>query len=156
MGKYVSVNELSTFVFHDAIMAGLASGERDMVWHVENLGVCSYNSQNDHLAGRMIKKAKVTLHNFTFMPFYHPNTGTIPAVTMSELARYVHDSMPVFSFFFEVPSGEQEILCGDVEWIPTQFVSDDEVGLFNFSIHFSQLTVEWDEFGGPGRWENRP
>jgi len=151
MAKYTSINELDTFVFHDAILERLSFEGNGMIWHVECLGVHIANTQNMHLTDMMIKEAKVTLHDIELVPFFHPNTGLLPATTREELIRH---SMPGtwFSYFFSAPSDGLDRLCGDVEWIHS---SDDDC-LFNFSATYSRLMVEWDEFDGPAWWIRSP
>ena len=149
MAQYISVNELDTFVFHDAVLEQLSFEENDMVWHVRYLGVNIANTQNRHQTGMMIKEAKVTLHDMEFIPFCHPNTGIIPAMTREDLIRrHLRAGGTCFSYFFSAPSDRPDCLCGDAEWISS-------IGydcLFNFSVAFSRLTVEWDEFAGAAWW----
>lgn len=151
MAKYISVNELDTFHFHDAILDRLSFEGNDMVWHVRYLGVVMANTQNRHLTDMTIKEAKVMLHDIEFTPFYHPNTGILPATTPEELFRLFLDAgQTVFSYFFSAPSDEQGRQCGNVEWMLYESSIIDF--LFDFSVRFSRLTVEWDEFDGPAYW----
>jgi hypothetical protein len=150
MVKYKSISELDTFIFHDAVLERLSFEENCMIWDVKRLGVSIANTQNVNLSDMMIKEARVTLHDLEFIPFFHPNTGLLPAMTKEELARFFNAGETWFSYFLSAPSDVPDRLYGDVEWMHTQYV--DDYCLISFSIAYTKLVVEWDDFGGPAWW----
>jgi len=61
--KYISVNELSSFDFHDAVIASIDLSDKDMSWTVSAVNVAAQNTQNNYDVAMCVDSAKITFED---------------------------------------------------------------------------------------------
>ena len=65
MSKYTSVNELDTFMFHDAVFRKIDTDGRNLVWQLGNVCVKTQNSQNDLASDMQAGPMSLTFYDCT-------------------------------------------------------------------------------------------
>jgi len=152
--KYESVNELSTFDFHDAYINKIDFLNGQMIWEVENINATTQNSQNNFEDDMCIKNALVIFEDIKIDEFlyggYSKYDGKgnllekkeVETITNQEKCREVLKNMPMMP-----------MMISDVS--PPLYVSDDgqyktKFNLLdcNLPISFSKAIIKWDDFNG--------
>lgn len=64
MYEYISINELDTFEFHDAVFTSAELTDTDMIWTLKAVNVTTKNTQNNHNDDMQADSTKITFFNY--------------------------------------------------------------------------------------------
>lgn len=162
--KYKSINELSNFEFHDAIIKKINFNGKELILIVSSLNATIQNSKNDFEKDMCIEKANLIFENVN-----------IESIVFSAYKNFDADGNLINSVeaVYVEPKEYKNILKtkdNDYGWFyamgellqlsdKTYKVSFDMegyfVGFYAITFKFSKVTVEWNNFNGEAWYENK-
>lgn len=124
MCEYISINELDTFEFHDAVFTSAELTDTDMIWTLKAVNVTTKNTQNNHNDDMQADSTKITFFNYeiTRLELYgssiYDSAGNLikqyPSVTVpaSEYHQYILNiTKEPYSWIHESSTIEEKSLC---------------------------------------------
>lgn len=151
--KYVSVNELDTFYFHDAIIENAIFENDNMIWSVTSLNVTTDNPHNDFSTDMRIESAKITFENVIVTDItewgyksYDPETGEEETVAPLSIAPSGFDDY--LKQYLETNIFGMEKVENGNQGLYTACFSINGIKVFNITFTYSKAIVEWDGYCG--------
>jgi len=164
--KYVSINELLHFDFHDSVIERIDLNDDEMIWLVSAVNALSSNSQNNHDDAMCIESAAITFENVSIESIV---TG---AYTVHQYGKLIesHEEKTVTSSKYndilrETVGGNHIHGLDDFSADNNQYSacfnidSYTETGNYFLTIKFTKVIVQWENFNGKAwyatdKWKN--
>jgi hypothetical protein len=162
--RYVSVNELSHFQFHDSGISTIDFDKQRMVWEVEAVNATTSNSQNDFSEDMCIKNAIITFENpciesivFGAYQVFDSNRNlieshedvTAPPTEYADILKNTPQSYCYILSMDELPSD-------DADGYRACFNIDGGAGNYYLTMKFSKSIIKWEEYSGKAWYESEP
>jgi len=157
--KYISINELSSFDFHDAIIDSIDLSDNEMTWIVSDANVYEENSQNNYDVAMCIDSAKIVFTNAsvkkivlaTYVQSQDSGEGFHKAITAKEsehgeILRRTIDGNSIMGL-------DSLSVTDDNHFIACFHICSDADDRYYLTIRFSKVTVQWDIFDGKAWYE---
>lgn len=160
--KYIAINELNHFNFHDAELQKITFYNGNMIWQLSAVNATIQNSQNSFDEDMCISEAEIIFENFNINKIvfgaykvYDSNKVIIESVeekiaNPNEYTDILNKTLGNYCYIFnmeELPmiEGEKYQVCFNI---------DGGVGNYDLTITFSKSIVQWDEYSGKAWYED--
>ena len=160
--KYISVNDLNTFAFHDTGIRDIILSDSEMVWSVVALNAMTENPHNEHKKDMCIEKAVITFKDFC-----------VESLVFGAYERYGSDRKLIeavdavaaepeeYAGILTVKPGDYYIILAKMEFAQKHngtysvcFENDCIAGNYFLELSFSEVIIEWEEYSGEAWYED--
>ena len=160
--KYTSLNELSTFQFHNALFNSIKIIDKTMYWEMSAIDIMTTNSQNNHTKDMTTDLAyivfdDVVIHSLerTACDTYNSKNELIKSVKNiiiheSEYNKVFDNVNSQYSFTYGM---EEFVQINDSQY-KTCFNVYSAGENYHLTIFFSKVIVSWDEYTGDAWYEH--
>ena len=160
--KYIAINELDKFEFHDAQIERIEFKESKMIWYISAVNATTENSQNNFPKDMCIDNAQlffenVAIESIAFLAYKitHAN-GSITEVERrpvpnNECHEILENSTTDYCGIFRLENLSQN---NDKTFIATFSIDSFSVGFYDLIFSFSKATVQWDTYYGEAWYED--
>ena len=158
--KYVAVDELEHFCFHDAKVESLEWIDGDMLWRLSALNATTENSQNDSPKDLCIRYAEMVLEHARIEKVVEPGYNETDA---EHVTRFIEEKV---TLPHEYDAVLQDILLNysyilNGELIPIIGKERQNVDLlitcngplYEMAVSFTKSIVQWDDYSGLAYYE---
>jgi len=160
--KYIAINELAHFQFHDAEIESIDFYDGCMMWKVGAVNATTANTQSKFEKDMCIKSAQITFEDiqiesiiFNGYQVYDHNRNLIESkepitAKPSEYRGILRETLEGFCYIFSM----QELPVIETNQYKVCFSIDGGAGMYDLTIGFSKSIVQWNEFDGEAWYED--
>lgn len=166
--RYVVINELNHFDFHDASLEKISYHEGNMIWKVSSVNATTESSQNNFNEDMCIKEAEVIFQNFNIEKIvfsayevYDSNQILIESIESitakpNEYDDILNRSLEPYCYIYSM----EELIEIEEEKYLACFNIDGGAGDYDITLSFTASTIQWNEYAGKAwyeheKWKNR-
>lgn len=160
--KYVSIDELNNFSFHDGELKNIDFVNETMKWQVSGINATVKNLQNSFEKDMCTEDAEMIFENVEIKKIVFCGYKTFDS--NNNLIKEVDDRIASPDEYIEILSHTADDYCYifsmdelskiDNETYIVCFNLDSGVGNYYLTLSFSKSIVEWDEFYGIAWYED--
>ncbi len=158
--RYISVNELNCFSYHDTLVEGICFIGDKMVWNVSDLNATTENTQNDHPVDMCIQHASMEFEDARIckiiIRYHEPLSPDDKKITGENLYTALPDE-------YEDIVQRNLLQACYLDCAYDLIQTEDGSYRFSFGINatdyyemtisFSKATISWDEYKGVAWYE---
>ena len=160
--KYIAVNELDHFEYHDAELRKIAWKDTNLVWELSAVNVTTENTQNNSCKDMCIESAEIMFEScniesiiFSACGRYDSNGALIESVEAEialpeEYDEILRESLSSYCYIFSM--NQYEKTESGKYW--ACFTIDGGAGHYDITISFLKSIVSWDMFSGEAWYEH--
>lgn len=159
--KYIAINELNHFEFHDAELQKIDCNDENMRWQLSSVNATMQNSQNNLGKDMCIKEAEILFENiqieeivFAAYKVYDSNYVLIKSVgaktaNLDEYNDILKNTLSSYCYIYSFEElnkvdGKTHIVCINI---------DGGAGIYYLTISFTKSIVQWNEYSGKAWYE---
>jgi hypothetical protein len=155
--KYISVDRLSDFEFHDAEMHFISRSENDLTVSVKCLNIHKGTAQNSHPTDMEIADARLTFRSFSLSVFDPGDEWTQDAEGkwVVSVKGCISTDAAAEQRFLNALKSVVTIFAFDRFDDASYFIdgSSQNEPWFTVRFTFASVTIEWDEYLNPAWYE---
>jgi len=158
MPKFVVINELDSFDYHDAELKNITWQGNDLVWVADSINATTENSQNNFSKHMCVENAEIVFEACVVERIIFSGCKTYSNGRLIECVEEEVVSPDKYDEIFK------EIYTGDENWIDGMYSYEKNeaggysacFGIFGYTITLSFLKsiVSWDVFAGEAWYEH--
>jgi len=160
--EYISINELSHFEFHDAVIATIGFDDKHMTWEVSDVNATTKNTQNKFDEDMCIENAsivfeEVSIESIIFGAYtVHSADGILleskEATTAdpSEYATILENTCGSYCYIYSM----EELPANDKNQYRVCFNIDGGADDYDLTMGFAKSIVTWNKFSGIAWYES--
>ena len=160
--KYLSMNELDHFQFHDAEIEKMILIDNQMTWEVSDVNAITSNTQNDFPKDMCIKNAVMEFEDvciislvYSAYDVYGPEKKLIKSVeAIPAKPDEYNDILRQSSDNYCYMQGMESLLKIGDEKYQACFLIDNVDDMYYLTFTFSKSTISWDEYSGEAWYEH--
>lgn len=160
--RYIAINELNHFEFHDAQLQKIDCNDVNMRWQLSVVNATIQNSQNNFDKDMCIKEAEILFENvqieeivFAAYKVYDSNEVLIESVeaktaNLNEYNDILRNTLSSYCYIYsmkELPKvdGKTHIVCFNI---------DGGAGNYYLTLSFTKSIVQWNKYNGKAWYED--
>lgn len=159
MSKFISVNELDSFEFHDAVFTCVELTYTDMIWTLDAVNVTTKNSQNNSACDMQADSMKVTFYNskITHIELWGYETHDCNGNIIDQQPNTVVYQKDFKKYILKIVSEQGCLFAGskiEGESLSYSFDVNLNAEIFTMDISYSKAIAECDNFEGKAWYVN--
>jgi len=159
--KYIAINELNRFEFHDAELQKIDFNDGNMRWQLSSVSATKQNSQNSFNEDMCIKEAEIIYESFNIEKIvfgayqvYDANQVLIESVeaitaNLDEYDDILINSLKHYCYIYSMEElleiEDRNLVCFNI---------DGGAGNYYLMFSFSKSIVQWNEYAGEAWYES--
>ncbi len=160
--RYIAIDELNHFSFHDAELQKIDFHDGNMIWQLSAVNATIHNSQNSFDKDMCIEEAEIVFENvqiekivFGAYKVYDSNQALIESVEAktanpNEYNKILRNTMSNYCYIYSMEEspkveGKTHIVCFNI---------DGGAGNYYLTLSFTKSTVQWNEYSGKAWYED--
>lgn len=160
--KYIAIDELNHFSFHDAELQKIDFHDRNMIWQLSAVNATIHNSQNSFDKDMCIKQVEIVFEGinvikvvFGAYKVFDSNKVLIESVeaktaNSNEFNDILKNSLGDYCYILSM----EELPMNEDNKHQACFNIDGGVGNYDLFLSFSKSIVQWDEYNGIAWYED--
>jgi len=160
--KYITIDELNHFEYHDAEIKKIDFSNGNMIWHLSAVNATKENSQNSFDKDMCIKDAEIVFEHFNLVKIvfnaykvYDSNNVLIESVEAKianpdEYNAILNNTLLSYCYI----SSMEELPMNEDKEYQICFDIDGGAGGYYLTLSYSKSIAQWDEYSGKAWYED--